>query len=352
MLHVTLSVKHGIRDENLERLFERIREKVVERLNGECLDQVSLHAEVELSSHRREGMARLTLDLPGGALHADARGRSHLQALRMANDALLSELKTRRRKDRERERDATTIRPVNGHSADIGVGDSTAKIEPDLAQRVAETMPELHSFVRREIALHAEDGLTASPPIESDDVVDEALLQALATHANCPDDVPFDRYVFSCAFDVILAEIERRRNERQADSLESEISTNRSFAAFDTLCVLDSLQETDAASDDAMDGAMGDSPAMRIPRTLGEALADDRARAGDVELVGRDLRYAVMSAIRHLPLDERRALSLVAFQGLPVPEAGRRMQRSPLEVTTLMEQARIDVRRELLAKGY
>lgn len=115
MMHVTLNVKHGRRDENLEELFERERQRIVARLKDEPLDRVSLHAELEFSTHRKEGFASLTLDLPSGALNAHARGRSHLQALRGAVEALLVELTRHRERARERAREAGTIR----HNGDI-----------------------------------------------------------------------------------------------------------------------------------------------------------------------------------------------------------------------------------------
>lgn len=113
MMHVTLNVKHGRRDENLEELFERERQRIVSRLGDEPLERVSLHAELEVSTHRKEGFASLTLDLPSGALNAHSRGRSHLAALRSAVEALLVELTRHRERAREREREALSIRHPN-----------------------------------------------------------------------------------------------------------------------------------------------------------------------------------------------------------------------------------------------
>lgn len=336
MLHVTLTVKHGRKDENLERVFERARARIVARLTDEPLSSCALHAEVDLSAHRKEGYATLTLDLPSGAIAAHGKGRNHLIALRAAADALLNELARKREKRREREREAGSIRTradeVNGVTRDL----ERDLVDPVERERIASVLPELVEFARKEIARHeAELSLADEPRVDAEDVADDALLRALATRAQCPADVPFDRYVFGCAFDVIIEEAERRRTLAREGSLESDAPVSRNGVA---------TNHVDEIPD----------PLEEPPETVafGEALADAKNRDGGTELIARDLRYAVMQSIRHLPADERRVLSMVALRGMPPREAARRLHRTEGEIASLMEQARADVRKELYARGY
>lgn len=336
MLHVTLTVKHGKKDENLERLFERQKTRIVARLAGEVLASCSLHAEVDLSAHRREGYATLTLDMPSGAIAAHGKGRNHLAALRHATESLLEELAKHREKRRERAREASTIRPVSEHCRAVDVSVDPNVVDATERDSITHVLPELVAFAKKEIARHEiELALTDEVPIDAEDVADEALLKALATRADCPVDVPFDRYVFGCAFDVIVAEAERRRTLAHGESLETEVTPDVATNGFHHV-------------DEPVD------PLEDLPETIafGEALADARSRDGGTELMARDLRYAVLLSIRHLPEDERRVLSLVALRGLKPHEAAKRLHRSEAEVSSLMERARDDVRKELFARGY
>jgi RNA polymerase sigma factor (sigma-70 family) len=338
MLHVTLNVKHGPKDEHLERLLEREKQRIVTRLGGELLERAALHCEVDRNVHRKEGYASLTLDLPSGSLNAHGKGRSHLVALRHAADALIAEIKKRRELRRESRRDAS-LRHVD--LADLapatsgnGAVTDASSFDPEVEQAIAATLPEVESFVERELARHSElFGAVDGPRIDVSDVVEEALLRAVATRGGKPADVPFDRYLISCAYDVLVAEEERLEGLRGAISLDSEPDLD----VRPLQDGVDVIENTDRFQD---------------AEIFADLVPDARARGADVELLARDFRYAVMSAIRHLPPDERKVLSMVALEGLEPREAANRLRRAEDGVRALVEQARDAVRRELLAKGY
>ena len=135
-------------------------------------------------------------------------------ALRHTTDALLSEIMRHRgQKRRLRER----LRFAD-------VGDETETLDRERRSRVIRrTMAELHRFVRIELLRHRE--LLARPELERlevADIVEEAILRALATVDERPSDVPFDRWLLSCAYDV-LVEREEEVDDRVGRSLDEVV---------------------------------------------------------------------------------------------------------------------------------
>ncbi len=114
-MHVTLNVKHAVRNEALEKLFERERDRIVRRLARVPLDRVSLHCEIDRNVHQREAYSSLTLALPDRTWNARGVGVNVLSALRDGVAALLTELSrglSRDRRTERRSRRGTDHRPA------------------------------------------------------------------------------------------------------------------------------------------------------------------------------------------------------------------------------------------------
>lgn len=335
-MHVTLTVKHARRDDALEDLFEREKERIVKRLARVPLELVSLHCEIDLNPHLKEGYASLTLNLPAGKLNARGVGRNVLAALRDAVDDLLVEL-DRSRKKQQRERRSQRGFGANGNGAE-SLDELLARIEAqepaDQSRVIRKTLAELYPFVRRELSRHSE--VLDRPEcnaIDVADVVEESVLRALSSRDRKPDDVPFDRWLFTCAYEVILNEEQSLAERSGSVSLEDDVTPRPPNEGPTT------------GEEIYLD---------QVPRTrfFADVLPDGHERTPDAQLDGRNLQELVLQTIRQLPDGSRQILSMVAFDGIGESEAARRLHCSEEEIRTTMADARCAVRAELSAHGF
>ncbi len=331
-MHSTLTVKHGHKDAELAALFERECARVEKRIANEPPDAVALSCVLDRNPHCQEAYASLTLRMSGCTLNAHGVGPVLQTALRDATDELLVELDRWRRHVRESERANSTRRMTGGFDADLRVervvrddGHDDA-LEPVL--RTA--LPELHRFVKKELDRHR--AVLDRPElvaIDAADVVEEALLTALSSRASKPAEVPFDRWLLSCAYDVIVREEGRMRPRA---SLEDEVK------------VAAPIEGETSAEEIVLNGRDLDV------RWLADSIRTD-VRSADEEACGRDVRLAALRAIRGLPGPSRRVLSLIALEGLDEIDAARRLRCTEDQVRSAVETAREAVRARLLGQG-
>jgi RNA polymerase sigma factor (sigma-70 family) len=277
----------------------------------------------------------LTLNLPSGRLNARGVGNNVLAALRDAVEDLLVEL-DRSRKRQKRERQQEKLDTWNGSGG--ALGRLMDHIEPDhprdLSKVIRQTLGELYPFVRKQLSRHSQ--VLERPEcdrIDVSDVVEETILNALSRQAEKPPEVPFDRWLFTCAYDVIVSE---------EDSLAAEAGQV-------------------SLDDDVSDPAPPEGPTtgeeifldhFSMARFFADELPDGHEREPEQELEGRDFQAAILEAIRQLPGDSKEVLSLLALEGLDERQAARRLRRSEQEVRSTVEGARLAVRAELSARGY
>ncbi len=333
-MHVTLTVKRARRDAKLDELFQREQERIVRRLGRLPGDLVTLQCEIDLNQHLKEGYASLTLSLPTGQLNARGVGGNVLSALRDAVDDLLVELDRHKERYRRERRQRKSLRhEVTGDLSGL-LERITAEEPADLAKVIHRTLGELYPFVRRELTRHCE--VLDRPEcgsIDVGDVVEETILTALSRRAEKPEDVPFDRWLFTCAYDVIVREEDALAERNGSVSLEEDLAeaVSREGPTSGEEIFLDGIQST---------------------RFFADVVPSKHTRSPDVEADARDLHVALMKAIRHLPEPMRKVLSLVALHGQTEQEAARRLCCSEENVRSVMAEARTRVRAELVQRGF
>ncbi len=333
-MHATMTVKHGRRDAELDRLFDRERERIERRLSHDSADAAVLHGVLDRNPHCQEAYASLTLRLGARTLNAHGVGPALAPALRDAADELLVEFDRWRRHVRANERANASRRVTESFESaelfDEWIGSPAADRGIDLDASVRRVLPELRRFVAKELARHV--AVLDRPEfaqIEAADVVEEALVAALVSIESKPDDVPFDRWLFGFAYDALVREEERARPR---ESLEAKARAARS-ADGDT-----SGEEIVLAMTGAREDSDDDSP-------------PGSSRGADEEAWGRDVRLAALRAIRELPDRSRRALSLIALEGLGESDAARRLHWTESEMHAALDHAREAVRVRLLGQG-
>ena len=333
-MHVTLTVKHARRDDSLEELFEREQQRIIRRLSRVPLDLVSLHCELDHNTHQKEAYASLTLNLPSDRLNARGTGGNVLAALRDAVEDLLVELdKSRKKHQRERRTEKEEL--WNGNGALGQLMDQLEADHPkDLSKVIRQTLGELYPFVRKELSRHSK--VLERPEcdqIDVADVVEETILSALSRKLDKPVDVPFDRWLFTCAYDVIVKEEDALAEQAGQVSLEDDVTEP-------------SPPEGPTTGEEIFLDRMSQGS------FFADQLPDDHEREPDAELQGRDYQAAILQAIKQLPGESQEILSLVVLEGLGEREAAQRLKCSEQEVRTTVEGARDAVRAELNALGY
>lgn len=222
-MHVTLNVKHAPRHASAEELLERERLRIDRHLGGVSRELVSLHCELDQNPHQREAYASLSLSLPDGTLNARSTGPNLLAALRKSADAVIGELDRKRGRARRAARGggslgAEAVSVLNGKSPDP-IQERSLVIQRGVA--------ELYRFIRmeRDRHVHSLDSQQIGD-IEIPDVVDDAVVRALQSEAECPEDVPFDRWLVSCAYDALVAREEEVLRSRPDVSLEEDVTAD------------------------------------------------------------------------------------------------------------------------------
>lgn len=331
-MHVTFNVKHARRESGLQELLERERLRIERRLAGISLDAVALHIEVENNPHLRESYASVTLAMPSVSLNAHGVGSNLPAALKDAVDELLIELLRHRRRHRRDQRGRQAQRISD--AADVEHLFDLVESNGDCEQAIRRTQRELHQFVRRELARHSMvfDDL-ASGQLEVAEIVEEAILLALSRRNVCPDDVPFDRFLITCAYDVLVREEEMLRIRAAEEPLQD-----------------DDGRAADAGSEfEGEDGAALDLPSSAA---VADLLTRRGSRSPAAELDGRDLRLALLQAVRHLPDRPRKALTMVGLRGVPERDAAARLHWPLESVRVEMEAGRALIREELASRGF
>lgn len=325
-MHVTLNVKHADRSTDLEQLFQREQERITRRLGRTSLELVSIHCEVDRNTHQREAYASLTLNLPSGILNARGEGVNMLSALRHATDALLVELERHRHHARREQR--SVVNSMAGSDAlDAGAGERA----DDRSHTIRRTLGELHGFVRRELSRHREVlGRPDLADVEVADVVEEAVLRALVTAGKRAGEVPFDRWLLSCAYDVVVDTEEELARRPAGASLDDEIADD---PAQDDLDVTQEILQRPHAQSvaDVLPSADGDPDAEMNDRLLHETL------------------FAILS---ELPAEQRDALTRVTVDGASEQDLARELGCSEAAIHARIESARGWMRSELQRLGY
>lgn len=286
-MHVTWNVKHGQKDERLEALLEREQERILRHLGDVPDDLVSLHCELDRSLHHREAEASLSVRTPERTYHARASGPNLPAALRRVADALVAELDHRRGRARRDSRRGDSMVGLAAVPAEVA-GPSA----DERAHLIRRGVAELYRFVRIERDRHRETLERAEVgAIEIPDVVDDAIVRALSTERERPEDVPFDRWLVSCAYDSLLErEDEVLRAGSPGSSLEEEV-----------------VEDPDADDLDLAETIVRrDEPVFRSDLMAGEE------RPAEELAARRQLAEALSAVLDELPAEDRAALEAYA----------------------------------------
>lgn len=324
-MHVTLNVKHARKDPSLMALLEREATRIVRHLGDVSPDLVSLHGEVEWNSPHREAHASLTLNHPRGALNARSVKGRVTSALKSAADALVTELDRRRNLGRRNLRGKPRAWE-NGldHPRELDIA--------ELDRSVRQAMGELRRFVQTELERHRKTRVYGDVPrLDVDDLVDDAVVRALATARECPKDVPFDRWLISSAYDVLVEREEEASLRNPSESLDDEV-------------------EVDPSEDDldASEELVEAPPRTRLVSDLLPSGDDRSEEVPSLERIGEALREALAA----LPEVQRAALIASHSSEEELLRFARERGLTPARAAEEAAAARQSIRERLRGVGF
>jgi len=303
--------------------------KIQKRLQVFRPELVHLKGSVEQNSPREGTIVSLNLRLPSGQMAVREAAPTAAAAVKAAFDDLLSQIgrhkELLRNSHRWRRRRAAEGRPAPG----VPFEETLASIPPltatadDIRSYVNANFRRLRLFVEREIYFRESSGQLEIESLNWEEVLDEAVAQALDESIQKPDRLGLEAWLYRLAiramddFESHLAEggrevdlqgQRRRRNERASD--EPWLQFHQ--------------------PDETM--------------TTESGIADDRASTPEQIAYSDEMVALVQFALRRASREDREAFILNAIEGFSFDEIAAIIDRKPEQVQESIQKAREKLR--------
>lgn len=204
-MNVHISYK-GSKTPDLDKEFNQHIAKMKKRLQFFRPELVHLHAIVEENSAREGPSVALNLRLPSGQMAAKANGSTPTAAIKAAFDQLVEQLTKHKdmlrnaHKWPRRRRDGTTRPPPQ-----VPFEETLAAVQPstitgeDVRSFINAKFTLLFRFVERELRYRENLGLIGRNQVSADEVVDEAVANALDNGEDKPELVSLEPWLYRLA---------------------------------------------------------------------------------------------------------------------------------------------------------
>jgi ribosomal subunit interface protein len=193
---------------DLEKLINQQVEKLGRYLQVFRPELVHLKGGIEENSVRQGFVATLNLRLPSGQLAAEDRAPTATAAIKAAFDDIAEQLK----KHKELLRNQHKWPRRRGPSRAVGTvpfEDTLAVVKPepissnDISNYVNVNLPRLRRFVQRELDHRIQQGQLSPDQFTTEDVVDEAIANALSERQDRPERMKLEPWVHRLAIQAI-----------------------------------------------------------------------------------------------------------------------------------------------------
>ena len=204
-MNVHISYK-GSKTPDLDKEFNQHIEKMKKRLQFFRPELVHLHAIVEENSAREGPSVALNLRLPSGQMAAKANGSTPTAAIKASFEQLVEQLTKHKdmlrnaHKWPRRRRDGTTRPPPQ-----VPFEETLAAVQPstisgeDVRSFINAKFTLLFRFVERELRYRENLGLIGRNQVSADEVVDEAVANALDNGEDKPELVSLEPWLYRLA---------------------------------------------------------------------------------------------------------------------------------------------------------
>jgi RNA polymerase sigma factor (sigma-70 family) len=311
-------------------------EKLGPRLHVFNPDMVSLRGLIELAPKSGFTVA-LNLRLPSGQMAARASEETLHGAIRIAFDDLSGQL----RKHKDHLRSQYRYPGVRGAERppiepQARFEDTVAAVKPDkvssgdVAGFVNANLERLRRFVERELAFRRDSGQRRLQEISVEEVIDEAVANALDEHNPRPEKIALEPWLYR---------LSRSAMDRLGNQLESVAGPARPNHT-------ETLPSLDASDEEMLQFYHPDESVASETQ-----IADRDTRTPEDEASRGELMTMVERALRGATPQQREAFLLFTMEGFRLAEIASITERTAEQVQADISIAREHLRRSLVAAG-
>ncbi len=323
------------RTPDIDREIQHGTEKVRKRLQVFRPELVHLKGAVEQGSLRESLVVSLNLRLPSGQMAAQETASSAATAIKAAYESLLSQIgkhkELLRNSHKWRRRRAEEGRPLPQVPFEQTVASvpSLTATPDDVRTYVNANFRRLHKFVERELYFRESSGDIESDAIRAEEIVDQAVADALDEKVEKPDRIGIEPWLYRLAIRAIDEFVARRSDSETEIELRGIRQRRRERAS-------DEARLQYHQPDEAMTNESG------IP---------DRAAPTPEEIAYTDEMVALVQlALAGAAPQDRETFVLHAIEGFTVDEIAAITDRSQQEIEQSIVRARERLLRTSLAR--
>jgi RNA polymerase sigma factor (sigma-70 family) len=329
-VHVSYKVS---KTPDLEKEINHHLEKLQKRLQVFRPELVHLKGIVEQNSPREGFAVSLNLRLPSGQMAAQSSGPAASVALKTAFDDLIGQLNKHKEHLRNqhkwpRWRRVGRTRP----QPQVPFEETVAAIQPptvsheDITSYVNANLRRLQRYVERELAFRENADLLAPDQVTTEEVVDEAIANALGDGQEKPERLALEPWLYRLAMRALDDLAERSRDE------SSNVPLERSARA----------QNVRGSDDSQLQYHQPDEQLIQ-----GDVIADRGAATPEEIAASDEMINLVELALLGAKREDREAFILNAVEGFTIQEIAAITDRKPDEVRASVAAAREHLRTSL-----
>ena len=319
---------------DLEKLINQQVEKLGRYLRVFRPDLVQLKGAIEENSARQGVVVSLNLRLPSGQMAAQGGSPTATAAIKAAFDSIAEQVKKHKDLLRSHHTGARRRGPGRARVGTVPFEDTMAAVKPehissaDISTYVNVNLPRLQRFVQRELDYRESQGQLQPGQVVVEDVVGEAIANALSEQHESPEPMKVEPWVHRLA----IRAIDQLALENREDG---HVPLERSHGQ----------QNVRASDEDKLQFHQPDEQLLEE-----NVIADPTANSPE-ELAARDeLISLVETILRDAGRDEAEAFILYTLEGFTLEEIADITNRTVEEVRASIGKAREHLQRALPIK--
>ena len=319
---------------NLEKLINQQVERLGRYLRVFRPELVHLRALVEENSAREGVVVSLNLRLPSGQMTSQEKGPTPTAAIKAAFDAVAEQVKKHKELLRNQHKWLRRRGPGRVSVGTVPFEETVAALKPehvsagDISGYINVNLPRLQRSIQRELEYRESDGLLRPGQVAVEDVVSEAIANALSSQLDSPEPIKLEPWMHRLAIQAI--------DQLTAESAEDgHVPLERSHG-----------EQNVRASDEAL--LQFHQPDEKL---LEENVIPDRSANNPEELTARrELVRLIETTLREAGRFEREAFILYTMEGYTLEEVADMTNQNVEGVRASIRKAREHLQRALPIK--
>lgn len=207
---MTVNVSYKVsKTADIEHLFQQQAEKLQKYLRIFRPELVHLKGTIEENSTREGIVVSLNLRLPSGQIATHEHADNATSAIKLAFEALTDQLKRHKAQLRNFHRYLHRRGPLREEVGTVPFEETFAAVKPeaispaDVSSYLNANLPRLQRYVERQLSYRESQGQLAADQVSVDDVISEAISNALSEHDDPPERMKLEPWLYRLANQAI-----------------------------------------------------------------------------------------------------------------------------------------------------